>query len=136
MEYGDTTERMIWGLLTTGVYSWADLVANFQGMRFWASVLGEHDVLGSRFAPLVTCQNGSWVQNRNFRWENWVEAGWDEGINCNTYAPRFAEKIEEVNRERLDLGLEVCPVRPESCSAIRRALGPFSEAMVNPICTE
>jgi hypothetical protein len=135
LQYGDTTERMIWGLLTTGVYSWADLSANFDGMRFWASVLGEPDVIGRYMEALVRCERGDWVQNRKFTWKNWVSAAWDEGINCNTYSPRFADKIEKVNAERLGEGLRVCPVEPAACPVIRRAAGPFSKELINPKCT-
>jgi len=135
LQYGDTTERLIWGLLTTGVYSWADLSANFSGMRFWASVLAEEDVVGRRLPPLVRCERGDWVQNRTFRWANWVSASWDEGVNCNTYAPRFADEIEKVNAERREKGLSVCPVRPEACKSIRMEAGPFANALINPKCS-
>jgi hypothetical protein len=134
LDYGSTTERLIWGLLTTGVYSWADLSANFSGMRFWASVLGEPDVLHRELPPLVKCESSNWVQNRQFSWTNWVSAAWDEGVNCNTYAPRFADKIEEVNELRVAEGLEVCPIQPEACPAITKAAGPFANNLIHPIC--
>jgi hypothetical protein len=134
LEYGETTERWKWGLATTGVYSWADLSANFSGMRFWASVLGEPDVLGRKLPPLVRCENGNWIQNRSFRWSNWVSPAWDEGVNCNTYAPRFAEKIERVNQERQAEGLAICPVEPGACPTIRAAAGPFSNNLIHPLC--
>jgi hypothetical protein len=134
LDYGDTTERLIWGLLTTGVYSWADLSANFSGMRFWASVLGEPDVLGRNLPALVKCENNKWVQNRSFKWANWVSPAWDEGVNCNTYAPRFADKIERVNRERIAEGLAICPMEPAACPAIRSAAGPFADQLIHPIC--
>lgn len=134
LDYGDTTERLIWGLLTTGVYSWADLSANFSGMRFWASVLAEPDVLNRELDPLVKCESSKWVQDRQFTWNNWVSASWDEGVNCNTYAPRFADKIEDVNKARVAEGLEICPMQPKACPAITKAAGPFSNKLIHPLC--
>ena len=78
--YGEKTEEGIWGLATTGIYSYADLVANFNGMRFWASVLGEADPLGRVTEPMVQCIDGRWERQKKFSWVEWVDAGWDEGI--------------------------------------------------------
>jgi hypothetical protein len=39
MEWGEKKEEGIFGEATTGVYSYADLMANFHGLRFWNRVL-------------------------------------------------------------------------------------------------
>lgn len=84
LEYGDSTERTYYGALVTGVYSYADLVANFNGMRFWTHVLGRYsDPLGGRQNPLVRCEQGHWRLVSTFGWSRYLDAGWDEGLNCN-----------------------------------------------------
>jgi hypothetical protein len=43
LAWGERTERTYYGFYTTGIYSHADLAANFDGMRFWLRVLGHGD---------------------------------------------------------------------------------------------
>lgn len=88
IEHGDWLEKYPYGALTTGVYSHADLVANLNGLHFWqqllatdASKLPGMPVLG----PYFVCQNQQWVQIKHFDWLEYVDAAWDEGINCNRF---------------------------------------------------
>jgi hypothetical protein len=125
LAYGEKTEQGIWGLATTGIYSYADLAANFSGMRFWASVLGQEDPLGLNTEPLVKCVEGRWERQREFTWADWVDPGWDEGINCNKYAPRVERNVSS--------GV-VCPADPTRCARVVALYGKYADRLVSPEC--
>ena len=71
MEWGEHTEETYFGLYTTGVYSYADLVADFEGMRFWLRVLGRSkDPLDEGWRanrPYVRCGRRFWIAGER-RW--------------------------------------------------------------------
>lgn len=136
MAYGEWSERTYYGALLTGVYSYADLVANFNGMRFWIHLLDEFpDPLGEEAAmPYVSCFQGRWVRNREFDWRAYVDAGWDEAFNCNGFRnPQLVSKVgraiaslERRFGERLD-----CPVSRQPGPMLRAKYGPYYGRLVN-----
>lgn len=78
-------------MLATGVFSYADLAANFNGMRFWNHMLQKRDdVLGAQHnvGPYLTCQAGKWVKNeeRPIDFSNYVDATMQESMNCSKFA--------------------------------------------------
>ena len=77
------TERAIFGRLTTGSYSNADLVANYEGHRFYRSLF-EDDVVPGKPA-ILRWENGAWVVQRDFDWADHVNEYWDEGLNVNHF---------------------------------------------------
>ncbi len=77
------TERAIFGQMTTGVYSNADLVANYEGHRFYRSLF-EDDIVPGKAAILAWQDNG-WVVQREFDFADHVNSYWDEGININHF---------------------------------------------------
>ena len=79
------TERAIFGQLTTGVYSNADLVANYEGYRFYRSLF-EDDIISGKPA-ILAWQDGRWVVQRPFSWADHVNDYWDEALNINHYDP-------------------------------------------------
>ncbi len=79
------TERAIFGQLTTGSYSNADLVANFEGHRFYRSLF-EDDVVADKFAILAWSKaNQKWIVKREFDFADHVNEYWDEALNINHY---------------------------------------------------
>jgi hypothetical protein len=48
MEYGEKSERTYFGALATGVFSYSDLVSNYEGLVFWQSLFDDEN-------PLVKC---------------------------------------------------------------------------------
>jgi hypothetical protein len=62
MDWGSRQEAGKFGYSTTGVYSFADLVADFNGWRFWTEVLRTQDdplkgVIANLFGrPYVACE--------------------------------------------------------------------------------
>ena len=82
-EHSAYTERAIFGQLTTGVYSNADLVANYEGYRFYRSLF-EDDVIKGKPA-ILRWENDGWRIQRPFTWADHVNAYWDEALNVNHF---------------------------------------------------
>ena len=77
------TERAIFGRLTTGAYSNADLVANYEGHRFYRSLF-EDDIVAGKPAILRWDGDG-WVVQRRFDWADHVNEYWDEALNVTHF---------------------------------------------------
>ena len=82
-EHSAYTERAIFGQLTTGVYSNADLVANYEGFRFYLSLFEDNVVPGK--SAILSWQEGGWVIQRSFTWADYVNEYWDEALNINHF---------------------------------------------------
>ena len=96
-EHSAYTERALFGQMTTGVYSNADLVANFEGYRFYRSLF-EDDVVPGKPA-ILKWEEDHWEIQRPFTWADHVNAYWDEALNINHYDsllyPHMKERLEE-----------------------------------------
>jgi len=77
------TERAIFGRFTTGAYSNADLVANYEGHRFYRSLF-EDDIVPGKPA-ILRWEDGGWVVQRDFDWADHVNEYWDEALNVNHF---------------------------------------------------
>ncbi len=77
------TERAIFGRALAGSYSNADLVANYEGYRFYRSLF-EDDVVSGKPA-ILRWEGDHWVIQREFDWADHVNAYWDEAINVSHY---------------------------------------------------
>ena len=78
-------------MLATGVFSYADLSANFNGMRFWNHMLQKRDdVLGAQHnaGPYLVCREGKWAKNaeRPIDFRTYVDASMQESMNCSKFA--------------------------------------------------
>lgn len=82
-EHSAYTERAIFGQLTTGVYSNADLVANYEGYLFYRSLF-EDEIISGKPAILAWADDG-WQIQRAFTWADHVNAYWDEALNVNHF---------------------------------------------------
>lgn len=111
--FGFLTESMIYGAVTTGVFSYADLVANLNGMRFWNRVLAESpDILtGQRIRPYVGCINRQWQVQESFDWQEYIDLSWDETNNCVKF--RNAQLLLKVKKRLRDL--ESASRKPSQC---------------------
>lgn len=94
------TERAIFGKLTDGIFSNADLVANYEGHRFYRSLF-EDGIVEDKPA-ILRWDDGGWVVQREFDWADHVNAYWDEALNVNDFDALLYPHM----RERL---LEYCP---------------------------
>ncbi len=77
------TERALFGSLTTGAYSNADLVANYEGHRFYRSLF-EDDIVPGKPA-ILRWQGDHWLIQREFDWADHVNEYWDEALNVNHF---------------------------------------------------
>ncbi len=86
------TERAIFGAGTTGTFSNADLVANFEGYRFYRSLF-EDDVIPGKPA-ILRWEDGGWVVQREFDWADHVNEYWDEALNVNSYDVLLRQRMQ------------------------------------------
>jgi hypothetical protein len=92
-EHSAYTERAIFGQATTGSYSNADLVANYEGFLFYLSLFND-DVIPGKPA-ILKWQDDHWVIQRKFTWADHVNEYWDEALNLNYYDKQLYEPMQE-----------------------------------------
>ncbi len=108
-------------VFATGIFSYGDLSANFNGMRFWNHMLQKSDDIlgkGANVGPYVQCKAGKWSANskKKIDFRNYMDAALDESVNCSKFANRGGEK--KFNRSLVRLGFvdskgeAMCPVEP------------------------
>lgn len=112
VKIGITKEKIILGgnKFGNGVFSYGDLAANFNGMRFWNHILQlREDPIGTEFniGPYVICDSNQWVQIKEIDFRDYMDDSMDEAINCSKFpSKKTAEKfLNEVHK----LGLN-CPI--------------------------
>ena len=108
LKMGVFKEKMILGglMFETGVFSYADFSANFNGMRFWNHVLQKRDdVLGAEqnIGPYVECINEQWqvIESNPIDFRNYMDISMDESINCSKFATKKGAKQFRQSIERL-----------------------------------
>ncbi len=90
---GAFAERWLFGHLTTGVYSNADLVANYEGWLFYQSLFLD-DIVSDKSAILVW-REGKYVKQRPFTWADHVNAYWDEALNPSFNVPSLNKRLRK-----------------------------------------
>ena len=76
-------EWAVFGQMSNGNYSNADLVANYEGHRFFRSLF-EDDIIPGK--PAILRWDGNrWVVQREFDWADHVNEYWDEALNINHF---------------------------------------------------
>lgn len=89
------TERAIFGQLTTGAYANADLVANYEGHRFYRSLF-EDDIVPNQSAILKWDDAANrWLVQRAFDFNHHVNEYWDEALNVNHFDRVFKPHLRE-----------------------------------------
>jgi hypothetical protein len=149
--WGKDKESGLFGYSTTGIFSFADLVANYNGMRFWNKVLLKQDdplkgMIARLFErPYVTCDVQiiasikageivkAWEYNKPFDIADYVDGSWDEGNNCNSYADPIIEDKVTKRIRNVDPTF-ACPYREAACSGARAKYGKFSRYLLHPHC--
>lgn len=124
-------EKTIYGgnKLATGVFSYADLAANFQGMRFWNHVLqyGE-DVLGEYYGPYVKCDKGRFVQNELIDFNKYIDEAMNESINCSKFPTKSTlKKFKQALSERQ----MNCPLSQEVFESLWNKYGNYAPVILN-----
>lgn len=77
------TERAIFGQMTTGSYSNADLVANYEGYLFYRSLFEGNIIAGK--PAILKWEQDHWIMQRPFDWADHINDYWDEALNINHY---------------------------------------------------
>ncbi len=134
-------EKSIWGLLSSGIFSYADIFANYQGLLFWRTLFGK-DFLKKRSpyadhegvtTPSLTCEKGYWKQFKKFRIADYIHDGFNEAINCSTF--RDQETYEHFQEGLLRLSVD-CPLERTRCIDLAKVYGDAAEDIVSPVCRE
>lgn len=86
-------ERWLFGQLTTGVFSNADLVANYEGWRFFQSLFND-EVISDKPAILMF-KAGKIVQQREFTWADHINDYWDEALNPSFMVPSLNKRLRK-----------------------------------------
>jgi hypothetical protein len=76
-------EWAVFGQMSNGNFSNADLVANYEGHRFFRSLF-EDNIIPGKPAILQRDENG-WRVKRPFDWSDHVNEYWDEALNINHF---------------------------------------------------
>ncbi len=130
---GEKEELGPYGLRSTGVKSYGDLAANYQGYQFWKNTTEGKD-------PYFKCIKNKWVQAKDFNWGDFVNPLMDESINCSGYQPvEFKESVEKnIAALQKKHGAQPlsCPLDREACRKASEYI-PNEEvrlAIVHPDC--
>ncbi len=86
------TEAGLFGRFTTGVFSNADLVANYEGYLFYRGLF--HDGVVADKPAIFRWQQGKPAKQRPFAWSDHVNAFWDEALNPNAYSRGLLPYVE------------------------------------------
>lgn len=98
VRWGTWTERAIFGRLTSSVFSYADLEANYDGYLFYAGLLEPEGVA-------TIGEDGCLVRTAPFAWADWIDQRYDEVLNPS--APNRAA-ARGVQRRLDERGPAVC----------------------------
>ncbi len=140
LKYGFEVEKGYLGAGTTGIMSWADLNANFDGMRFWNHLLSYHpDMIGEEKGPYIRCTNeGKWERTTTeIDLISYVHGGWDESINCSQFKNERILNYFNTHMKQLNSlsGTDVyqCPLESEKhiLSDLETKYGDFSKWLIN-----
>ncbi len=91
LRWGAFAERWLFGQFTTGIYANADLVANYEGMRFYESLFLDDVVEGK--SAILEWRNGRPVQIRPFTWADHINDYWDEALNPSFVVPSLNRRL-------------------------------------------
>jgi hypothetical protein len=142
LELGAAAEKLYLGgnVLATGVFTYADLAANFNGMRFWNHLLQkEDDALGKEhnLGPYIVCEGGRWRQNpeRPLDLSRYVDKTMQENVNCSKFASQSG--VDKFNAALAEFGARsgtpasfVCPVSRQALEdAARKYAVPLEDGV-------
>jgi hypothetical protein len=149
--WGREKEAGLYGYTTTGIFSYADLVANLNGWRFWNKVLHKRDdPLKGFFGNLVdrayvscdiqfmaSIRNRklvrAWEYNAPFDISDYIDGAWDEGNNCNSYADPVIEAKVMARIRQVDPQFS-CPLSPGVCRDAAKKYGDYAKYILHPLC--
>lgn len=102
---GPLSENGVLGVLATGVYSNADLVANYTGFKFLLNLTEPVMLKGRTVPPLVVREGVFWRLDERVRPESgwfgdFVSDHWNEALNPSLYDLTIRGGVRDILRER------------------------------------
>ncbi|MEH0861543.1 hypothetical protein [Halobacteriovorax sp. DPLXC-1] len=135
LKYGKRSESITWGGFFNGIISNGDLVANFQGLRFFMKLFGKgvDPLTGESYEGLavIKCVQGEFKKVKEISFIDYVDDGMDEGLNCNSYTNGFMRK--RIKKHLDNIGME-CPVEPDRCEALGDKYEKYSKYLLHKDC--
>lgn len=94
VNWGKLTERTYYGTLVSGVYSNADLSANFAGMKFYQNLTQPIKIGDQLKSAIFRLENGVWIFNESVASPNnffkpFVSEHFNEALNSSIYSNLF-----------------------------------------------
>lgn len=94
VKWGQKTERTYYGTLVSGVYSNADLAANYAGLYFHFGLTRENKIGDKTIPPTFILENGIWKFNPNSDVKEnllkpYISESFSEAINPSIYTKMF-----------------------------------------------
>lgn len=93
IQWGINMEKTILGLWAVGIFSYADLEANYQGFKMAKDFCNK---------SLLKFENKKWQLAKNIKMQDYVNPYWDEAYNTNSYTDDTYKKVR-ANME--DIGI-------------------------------
>ena len=108
VKWGQMTERTYFGLLVSGVYSNADLVANYAGMKFYQGLTEPVTISDKTRPALLTLKDGKWQINESRLREDllkpFISDHLNEALNPSGYGLLLYPSVRDIVRKNS------CPV--------------------------
>lgn len=103
--WGQRTERTYFGLLVSGVYSNADLFANFAGMNFYQGLTSPVTIGSSTRPAILRLVNGKWQVNDGINLHRvlirpFISDHMNEALNPSGYAFNLYPTVKRVVRDQ------------------------------------
>lgn len=121
--------------IATGVFSYGDLAANFNGMRFWNHILQKRkDLIGQDIGPYVECSESGWIQVKQIDFSMYLDDSMDESINCSKFpTQKTARKFLRAVKESGDKAGEdyTCPMSQTRLSKMNTKYGKYAKWIIN-----
>jgi len=99
-----TSEQMLYGFLSTGVRSNADLAVNYVGFKFFLNLTKPVMLKGKMHPPLLVKEGKKWRLNDYVRDDHFFSAylsdHWDEALNPSDYVSTTATFVRKEVRSR------------------------------------
>ncbi len=105
VRYGQKTERTYFGTLVSGVFSNADLYANFAGMKFYIGLTREIKVGDKARPAILRFENGFWkfdenVDLREILVKPFISNHLNEALNPSVFAVGLRSNVRRIVRQQ------------------------------------
>ena len=92
IRWGQKSERTFFGTWVSGVYSNADLFANYAGMKFYQGLTDELKINGTKKPPMLVLKDGQWAFNENAQQsllKSFISDHLNEALNPSIFTESF-----------------------------------------------